>query len=227
MTIGAGLHFVCIEAIKNLLASTKLKEQNDALHNALVGGLSRGSVTIMLCPVTVIKTRMEYVNQPYSSTLNAAFTIAKKEGLRGLFRGVVPTFLSNAPFSALHYMIYRRMQNYVYGGVENAQQQRQQSIGKNFVCSTVAAATATLLTQPADVVRTRIQLGMGSTGTFTALTTLRDVFIGQGLHGVTLGLIPRMFKRTLQTGLIWTFYEEIFPRMQAIVNGKGAYIKGS
>lgn len=39
MTIGAGLHFVCLEAIKNLLASTHLKERNDALHNALVGGI--------------------------------------------------------------------------------------------------------------------------------------------------------------------------------------------
>lgn len=79
------------------------------------------------------------------------------------------------------------MQSYVYGDIDA---QEQKSFGKNFVCSTVAAASATLLTQPADVVRTRIQLGMGSTGSFAAVATLRDVFVGQGLHGVTLGMGP-------------------------------------
>jgi len=40
-----------------------------------------------------------------------AFTsIARKESPAGLFRGLGPTVLTNAPFSALYYMFYKQLQ---------------------------------------------------------------------------------------------------------------------
>lgn len=40
-----------------------------------------------------------------------AFTsIARTERLPGLFRGLGPTLLTNAPFSALYYMFYKELQ---------------------------------------------------------------------------------------------------------------------
>lgn len=65
------------------------------------------------CPVTVVKTRMEYGGPgvpAYRGTLHALGTIARTEGLRGLYRGLGPTILSNAPFSAIYYMFYTRLQ---------------------------------------------------------------------------------------------------------------------
>ena len=35
---------------------------------------------------------------------------ARKESLSGLFRGLGPTVLTNAPFSALYYMFYKQLQ---------------------------------------------------------------------------------------------------------------------
>ena len=80
---------------------------------AAVGGLSRGMAACISCPVTVVKTRMEYGGAnayTYSNTLHALGSIARSEGLRGLYRGLGPTMLSNAPFSALYYMFYTRLQ---------------------------------------------------------------------------------------------------------------------
>jgi hypothetical protein len=39
-------------------------------------------------------------------TVHALRTIAATEGASGLMRGIWPTVLSNAPFSALYYMLY-------------------------------------------------------------------------------------------------------------------------
>ena len=39
-------------------------------------------------------------------TVHALKTIATSEGASGLFRGFWPTVLSNAPFSAVYYMLY-------------------------------------------------------------------------------------------------------------------------
>lgn len=86
------------------------------------------------------------------------------------------------------------------------------SMTGNFICSTVAAAAATLITQPADVVRphptqpllktdlqvrTRIQLGLGASGALSSVLTLRDAFVAQGLHGITLGALQSVNKMAL------------------------------
>lgn len=56
----------------------------------------------------VVKTRMEAGNaQGYANTFHALSCIVKQEGVRGLFRGLVPTVLTNAPYSGLYFMIYR------------------------------------------------------------------------------------------------------------------------
>lgn len=77
-------------------------------------GLSRAAAAVLLCPITVVKTRMEYatddVSVPrYRNTAHALASIARQEGPRGLFRGVLPTVLTNAPFSGLYYMFYTQL----------------------------------------------------------------------------------------------------------------------
>lgn len=154
------------------------------------------------------------------------------------FRGVVPTFLSNAPFSALHFMFYRKMQALMYGDMENF------TMTKNFVCSTTAAAVATLITQPFDVVRSFSSYIDSQTiwiqgsytspawnGSFWCFAICRNakthflpsrsqrndaryVIPMLSLFIVLKGVAPRIVKRTLQTGMIWTLYEEIAPRIR-------------
>ena len=44
-------------------------------------------------------------------TLDALVTIARTERVQGLYRGLGPTILANAPFSALYYMFYNNMRS--------------------------------------------------------------------------------------------------------------------
>jgi len=48
--------------------------------------MARGVATVLLCPITVIKTRMQYTGRPYRSVLHAIITIARTEGMPGLFK---------------------------------------------------------------------------------------------------------------------------------------------
>ncbi len=75
--------------------------------------MSRGLAAFVACPFTVVKTRMEYTGPgavQYRSTAHALGTIMRDRGVRGLFSGVGPTLLANAPFSALYYVFYTQMQ---------------------------------------------------------------------------------------------------------------------
>lgn len=75
----------------------------------LLTGLSRAVAAVVLCPVTVVKTRMEYSGPAsaavpvYRNTAHALVSIARSEGVRGLFKGLVPTVMTNAPFSGEHH----------------------------------------------------------------------------------------------------------------------------
>eukprot|EP00798_Chlamydomonas_sp_ICE-L_P024144 gene24144-9730_t len=102
---------------------------------ALAGGSARGLTAILLCPVTVVKTRMEYSSPTatkYSGTASALYSIATTEGVRGLFKGLVPTVITNAPFSALYYMFYTHLKRQFADS-------SSPKAATNFVSGTVAA----------------------------------------------------------------------------------------
>ncbi|EFJ40615.1 hypothetical protein VOLCADRAFT_99596 [Volvox carteri f. nagariensis] len=284
--LGAGMHFVLLEQIRWLLSAPGV-DGNLQLSNvgaAMSGGISRAIAAVLLCPVTVVKTRMEYVADVarpgagaaamaagagageaatasaaraaagasastsgaaatgaapyggaavprYRDTFHAMSTIVRTEGVRGLFRGLWPTVLTNAPYSGLYYMFYTRLK-------EGFSREDRPQVLVNFASGVVAAVAATLLTQPADVVRTRMQLGLGgaaataaaattatATATGSGLTaaarlgawaTLHEALRQQGPAALMTGAAPRILKRTTQTALVWTLYEELVPRISQL-----------
>ncbi|GIM07497.1 hypothetical protein Vretimale_11585, partial [Volvox reticuliferus] len=86
---------------------------------------------------------------------HALSTILRMEGVRGLCRGLWPTVLTNAPYSGLYYMFYTRLK-------EGLSAKGRPQVLVNFTIRVAAAVAVTLLTQPADVVRTRMQPGLGT-----------------------------------------------------------------
>jgi solute carrier family 25 protein 38 len=179
-----------------------------------------------MSPVTLVKTRMEYGGPQsiqYRGTWHALTTIAHQEGPRGLFRGLGPTVLANAPFSALYYMFYTKIKHAL------SDESRPQT-AVNLVSGLVGATAATLFTQPSDVVRTRVQLGLGTAASSTsasagagalggagnAWTTLKAVVRSGGPAALLTGAGPRIAKRSLQTALVWTLYEELVPAFSAV-----------
>jgi solute carrier family 25 protein 38 len=217
--VGAGLHFFFLESLKPIFET---RDKNNvpclsSLGAILTGGLSRAMAALISCPITVVKTRMEYAGLDrvgsvpvYKNTADALQTIFRKEGARGLYVGLVPTIASNVPFSAIYYMLYTRLQSRL---------QQEESLPPtmvNFSSSMVAAVGATLVTQPLDVVRTRMQLSMASP--YSTVAVIQTILRTQGMRGLVVGTLPRSLKRTLQTALVWTLYEELSPRLGDIAS---------
>eukprot|EP00966_Prymnesium_polylepis_P093663 2167529-Prymnesium_polylepis.1 len=187
----------------------------DVLANAVMGGTSRACAVTLLCPITLVKTRMEASGAAaarfaYQSVPDALSSIVRTEGARALWQGLAPGLLSTVPFSTLHYVIYRQMQASTLDRVsptpspsptDPRDRHRQASFldrfgegtALNFGCGAAASVLATLITQPFDVMRTRAMLNL------PVLTTA----------GLFAGVGPRLAKRSLQTAVLWTMYEEV------------------
>lgn len=210
LTFGAGLNFALLEVLKSVLE----QQQDDGSRRleagraAVVGGLSRAIAAAVMCPVTLVKTRMEYSGADgvkYKNTFHALATIARTEGPAQLFRGLGPTVMTNAPFSALYYMFYTRLR-------EGLSHEGRPQTFVNFGSGVCAATAATLLTQPTDVLRTTIQLRLAG-GDPGVWSITKSILQSQGPGGLFTGAGPRILKRTTQTALVWTLYEELMPRL--------------
>eukprot|EP00172_Hildenbrandia_rubra_P004177 Plantae.Rhodophyta-Hildenbrandia_rubra.ctg7962.p2 GENE.Plantae.Rhodophyta-Hildenbrandia_rubra.ctg7962~~Plantae.Rhodophyta-Hildenbrandia_rubra.ctg7962.p2 ORF type:complete len:373 (-),score=46.32 Plantae.Rhodophyta-Hildenbrandia_rubra.ctg7962:1318-2436(-) len=82
----------------------------------------------------------------------------------------------------------------------------------NFASGGFGGGIATLLTQPQDVVKTRMQLSRHTIGRHDRYASVRQtayrVFKEEGLYGFFRGASPRFLKRCLGSAITWMIYEE-------------------
>ena len=205
---GAGLYFLLLERVtRELNAKFPVsKDSSQTVQGArtfAVGAASRALAAVMLCPLTVVKTRMEYASisgTTYTGVANALYTIGAKEGMKGLFSGLGSTLLRDAPFSGLNLVMYTQMRT-VMGEVAVAQG-RETDAMDTFFAGAVAGGVATFLTHPPDVLRTRVQLGRPSTSFVKIVTE-------EGVRALWVGSFPRILRRTLQQAMTWSLYEHV------------------
>jgi solute carrier family 25, member 38 len=181
---------------------------------------------------------------PFRTTLGGVAFILRSEGVRGLYAGLLPTLLRDAPFSGLYYLCYSQLNAWsvavgtavAKGGgggwrgvaastVTPPPPQLRRAASADSVLSPLATlppavragvtgfaagAVASALTQPADVIRTQLQLAGAATGegregvwARAAATVSR-----QGWRGLWVGLGVRIVKRGAATGLTWALFEQ-------------------
>lgn len=110
-----------------------------------------------MIPVTVVKTRFESDAYHYSRMTQAFSQIYAREGVRGLCCGLAPTLMRDAPFSGLYLMFYTQLKRHLPD--LPAQHATAVTAGAaNFTCGVTAGFLASLVTHPADVVKTKMQL---------------------------------------------------------------------
>lgn len=162
--------------------------------NLVVGAAARTAVGFALMPLTVAKVRFESSSySSYNSVPSALRSIVKSEGLAGLFRGWGATALRDAPYAGLYLVLYERLKTHLdhFGAL------------RNITAGLIAGVTATVITHPFDVARTRIQLYPAEYKNLSR--ALRLI----GRDELLRGLWPRLLRKSLNSALTWAIYEEL------------------
>lgn len=200
---GVGIYFSTFYSLKEHFFQDQAPNAGQAV---LLGAGARTVAGVAMLPVTVIKTRFESGRYNYASVAGALRSVYQTEGPRALFSGLTATLLRDAPFSGIYVMFYsqakralpQEVSGTVYGPLVN------------FGCGMVAGVLASLVTQPADVVKTHIQVSGSPCRTSQAI---RCIYTEAGLPGFFRGAVPRSLRRTLMAAMAWTVYEQMMARM--------------
>ncbi|EME26267.1 mitochondrial carrier, iron import [Galdieria sulphuraria] len=239
--LGVGIYFVSLNAITNLMQSDDPETHMPAWKTLLAGGLSRSLSAVLLCPLSVLKTRFEaQVIDQNRGIIKALVEIYKKERLRGLFSGLVPTIVRDAPYSASYFLIYLRVREGLSSIVNGTyfshlsmtktnissspSEYHMITMSVSFVAGLIGGFAATFLTQPQDVIKTRMQLRAYSINRSqqdaSTIEVIHTIYREDGIVGFFRGASPRFLKRCLGSAITWMIYEEFVAIFDKLLNEK-------
>lgn len=169
-------------------------------------------------PLTVIKVRFESSLYSYPSLLAAAQDIRRSNGLRGFFSGFGATALRDAPYAGMYVLFYEMLKSRLgslvspvvtkAGRPETMQATLASSV--NFSSAMLAGAACSVVSNPFDAVKTRIQLQPQE---YRNIWHAWYKMVSQdGVRSLWDGLALRMSRKALSSALAWTVYEELIRR---------------
>lgn len=145
------MHYATYEYFKNLLGG------NQPGHHMIANG-SAGAIATMVhdaivTPLDVVKQRLQLCNSPYRSVTHCVQSILAEEGIHAFYASYPTTVLMNVPFMAVHFGSYESFKLLamdtqgidIHGPVEE------------IIAGGLSGAMAGLISNPFDVIKTRIQ----------------------------------------------------------------------
>lgn len=189
--------------------------------NLLAGATARSFAGLLLMPLTVLKVRYESSLYRYTSLASAARDIAAREGLRGFFAGFGATTIRDAPYAGLYVLFYEQSKRRLslLGGGDDARMGVSRAAGINFASGVVSGVVCSVISNPFDAVKTRIQLQ--PEGYRNMVHATRRMVGEEGFRALWDGLGLRMSRKALSSALAWTVYEELVRRAEVRWSGGG------
>lgn len=197
----------------------------DSEINAFAGGIAGALSAFAVCPLDVAKTKLQaqggliaiqrslaktansngsefaFSGQKYRGMMHTLTTIVREEGIKGLYRGVVPISVGYLPTCAIYFMVYEEAKNRI---------QFKQSPSLSYMASAlIAGASATLATNPIWVIKTRlITQSVNSTVYTGTLDAVCKIYRTEGIKAFYAGLGPALLG-LLHVGIQFPMYEKL------------------
>lgn len=159
---------------------------------------------IALSPMEAVKVRIQ-TQQNFPHTLRkAAPLIFQQEGLNGFYKGLVPLWLRQIPYTMMKFACFERTVELLYRYVvpkPRADCTKAEQLIVTFAAGYIAGVFCAIVSHPADTVVSKLNKEKGS----TAL----EVASKLGFAGMWKGLGPRIIMIGTLTALQWFIYDAV------------------
>jgi len=159
---------------------------------------------IALSPMEAVKVRIQ--TQPgFVSTLRAAAPlIYKDEGMNGFYKGLVPLWMRQIPYTMMKFACFEKTIELLYRYVvpkPRSECSKPEQLVVTFAAGYIAGVFCAIVSHPADTVVSKLNQEKGS----TALEAAKKL----GFYGLWKGLTPRIIMIGTLTAAQWFIYDAV------------------
>lgn len=222
-SIKAGVRFVAFDQYKSMLSDDA---GNISGPMTVIAGFAAGATESLLAvtPFESIKTQLiddrKRTTPRMKGFLHGSSLIWKEQGVRGFFKGFVPTTARQAANSAVRFSSYtflkQMAQSYVAPG------EKLGSIS-TFAIGGVAGTITVFATQPIDTVKTRMQSIESKHLYKNSFNCGAKIVREEGFFKLWSGAVPRLGRLVFSGGIVFAMYEKTMDLLDK-ADPEGQYI---
>lgn len=182
-------------------------------HNQVVTVAAAASgflAGVVVCPLDVVKTRLQAqgVNKRYGNFVSAFQTIAREEGVAGLYRGLVAVTLGYLPTWTIYFSVYENAKHFYPPLIHDYLGTDREVVNHLFLLLTAGTAS-TLAVNPVWVVKTRLMIQSSEPPQYSGtLDAFRKMYRAEGVRVFYSGLVPLLFG-LVHVGIHFPVYEAL------------------
>lgn len=212
---------ITINGIKRTSLSSKIYQ------TACSATLGAFITSFAVTPLDVVKVRMQSPQLPRPvSMIDGLIKIGRSEGLKYLWRGLVPTLLISMPSTILYFVGYETIKEKLMNIDANNRNGNSNNNGNNnndtdkekkwsglspvtsaLIAGPIARIIAASTCSPIELIRTKMQ--SLSKGQGRAITQVKDALTKEGPKLLWRGLVPTLWRDVPFSGIYWCSLELI------------------
>ncbi|RLV90638.1 Mitochondrial nicotinamide adenine dinucleotide transporter 1 [Spathaspora sp. JA1] len=192
----------------------------------IAGAASGFLAGVAVCPLDVVKTRLQaqgdaiaYMPSKYNGFSHTFKTILTEEGIRGLYRGLVPITIGYLPTWTIYFTMYEKGKR-VFPNILHKYLNVHNDDATHFFSALTAGLTSSVVVNPIWVVKTRLMIQTGKKSTIYGsskkvgrtyykgtIDAFRKMYREEGIRVFYSGLLPSIFG-LLHVGIHFPMYEK-------------------
>ncbi|KAJ1662347.1 hypothetical protein IW140_005870 [Coemansia sp. RSA 1813] len=209
----AGVRFLTYDTVKARLRDS---EGRLTMPRMMLAGLCAGVIEggTVVAPTETIKTRLIHdqcmPQRQYRGMVHCVETAVRMEGVRGIYRGVVPVMARQGANSCVRFAAYDTMKQWVIGyrASSGLGDSDQLPFAYTFGIGMVAGIVTVYATMPLDVVKTRMQSPSAGLEYRSSLHCAYRVGASEGITALWKGATPRLSRLMFSGAIVFAVYEE-------------------
>lgn len=202
-----------------------------AIEAVLIGGVAGIVSATAIYPLDFIRGRLSIQRrgfEQYRGTFHGLREAARKEGIKSLYRGLVPTLVGGFPYVGLSFATYETLRPILPKRNDGT---GIPTTGSSIICGIFASTISQIASFPLDTCRRRMQVaGFDPTGNATAKSfwgTWKEVGHQMGWRGYFRGMTPNLFKVVPASAFSFVAYEHVRSSIRNVENAMEGIISKS
>ncbi|KAF7529328.1 hypothetical protein PCG10_008038 [Penicillium crustosum] len=201
----SAIRFFTFDSVRKLIP-VDASGKTTSLGNIFAGLMAGVAEAVaVVTPGETIKTKMiddRAGPRLYRSTGHGIVSIIAREGLPGIYRGVIPVTLKQSANAMIRFTSY----NLLLSQMEKVSSQKSVH---TVIAGAMAGVVTVYATMPFDSIKTRLQAVDGHQRYRGSLDCLRSVISQESVSALWRGTTPRLVRLSVSGALSFTVYESV------------------